>query len=86
MSKENFYVAVTRGRSGVDILTSDVERLRDSVTRSEERRSAVELERDRIQMPVIGQPGWRQELEQTLEEGHERGKVQRHEHEWGIER
>jgi hypothetical protein len=43
MRKELFYVAASRGRQSVTIITSDKERLKDTVARSMARRSASEL-------------------------------------------
>jgi len=45
MQKELFYVAASRGRGSVDVITSDKERLRDTIARSTARRSASELAR-----------------------------------------
>ena len=45
MQKELFYVAASRGRESVDVITSDRERLWDTVARSTARRSASELAR-----------------------------------------
>jgi len=45
MKKELFYVAATRGREKVTVVTSDKELLRESVGRSGERQSASELVR-----------------------------------------
>jgi hypothetical protein len=45
MKKELFYVAASRGRESVAVVTSDKELLRDSVARSGERQSASELVR-----------------------------------------
>jgi len=45
MKKELFYVAASRGRESVTVVTSDKELLRDSVVRSGERQSASELVR-----------------------------------------
>src|ERR1022692_996849 len=45
MQKELFYVAASRGREIVDVITSDKERLRDTVARSTARKSASELAR-----------------------------------------
>jgi len=45
MAKELFYVAASRGREGVEVITSDKERLREAVARSTARRSASELAR-----------------------------------------
>jgi conjugative relaxase-like TrwC/TraI family protein len=43
MPKELFYVAASRGRHSVTILTSDVDRLRETVGQSMQRKSALEL-------------------------------------------
>ena len=45
MSRELFYVAASRGRERVTVITSDAEALRDSVGRSAARQSATELAR-----------------------------------------
>ncbi len=45
MSKELFYVAASRGRSSITVVTSDKERLRQAVGRSAMRESATELAR-----------------------------------------
>jgi conjugative relaxase-like TrwC/TraI family protein len=45
MRKELFYVAATRGRQSVQVITSDKELLRESVARSAARQSASELAR-----------------------------------------
>jgi conjugative relaxase-like TrwC/TraI family protein len=45
MKKELFYVAASRGRESVQVITSDKELLRQSVARSGERQSASELVR-----------------------------------------
>jgi ATP-dependent exoDNAse (exonuclease V) alpha subunit len=45
MRKELFYVAASRGRESVTVITSDKERLRESVARSTARKSASELAR-----------------------------------------
>ena len=45
MKKELFYVAASRGRESVTVVTSDKELLRESVGRSGERQSASELVR-----------------------------------------
>ena len=45
MKKELFYVAASRGRESVTVVTSDKDLLRQSVSRSGERQSASELVR-----------------------------------------
>ena len=47
MQKELFYVAASRGRRSVQVITSDKELLRESVARSTARQSASELARKR---------------------------------------
>lgn len=46
MKKELFYVAASRGREQLTVVTSDKELLRDSIARSGARKSAVELVRE----------------------------------------
>jgi len=43
MSREQFYVATSRGRDSVQVFTSDTEALRDAVAVSGARQSATEL-------------------------------------------
>jgi voltage-gated potassium channel Kch len=45
MQKELFYVAASRGRESVIVVTSDKERLRETVARSTARKSASEIAR-----------------------------------------
>jgi len=45
MTKELFYVAASRGREAITVVTSDKELLRSSIMRSGQRQSASELER-----------------------------------------
>ena len=45
MTKELFYVAASRGREAITVVTSDKEQLRSSIMRSGQRQSASELER-----------------------------------------
>src|SRR4029453_44479 len=45
MQKELFYVAASRGRRSVEVITSDKERLRETVAHSTARQSASELAR-----------------------------------------
>jgi conjugative relaxase-like TrwC/TraI family protein len=54
-SRENFYVAVTRGRKSATIYTDDKEELAKAIKRSHPRRSATELIDGRRQ-PVDGRP------------------------------
>ena len=49
MKKELFYVAASRGREELTVVTADKELLRDSIARSGARQSVTELERDAAQ-------------------------------------
>jgi conjugative relaxase-like TrwC/TraI family protein len=55
MKKELFYVAASRGRESVTVVTSDKELLRESVGRSGERQSASELVRKTVKNGAPGQ-------------------------------
>jgi len=46
MKQEQFYVAASRGREGITVITSDVDRLRESLGISSTRPSATELTRE----------------------------------------
>jgi conjugative relaxase-like TrwC/TraI family protein len=59
MRKELFYVAASRGRENVQIITSDKELLRDSIGLSNARQSATELER-------ANRPGLHQGMDRGL--------------------
>jgi hypothetical protein len=48
MKKELFYVAASRGRSEIAVVTSDREQLRESVGVSTMRQSAIELARKQL--------------------------------------
>jgi ATP-dependent exoDNAse (exonuclease V) alpha subunit len=50
MKQEQFYVAASRGREGITVITSDVDRLRESLGISSARPSAMELARELDQM------------------------------------
>ena len=63
MRKELFYVAASRARESVTVVTSDKELLRETVARSVARQSASELER-RVQSPSLREKG----LKPTLRE------------------
>lgn len=54
MQKELFYVAASRGRESVMVVTSDKERLRDSIAQSTARKSASELARQQRPGPHQG--------------------------------
>jgi conjugative relaxase-like TrwC/TraI family protein len=77
MKQEQFYVAASRGRDGITVITSDVDRLRESLGISSARPSAMELARELVQMNIkerILQP----------QPVHEINLAQRH-HETGID-
>jgi ATP-dependent exoDNAse (exonuclease V) alpha subunit len=57
MRKELFYVAASRGKRSVQVITSDKEQLRESVARSTARKSASELARKA--RPGLHQGPWR---------------------------
>jgi ATP-dependent exoDNAse (exonuclease V) alpha subunit len=50
MKQEQFYVAASRGRSEITVITSDVDRLRESLGISSARPSAMDLARELVQM------------------------------------
>ncbi len=54
MRKELFYVAASRGREQISIVTSDRERLRETIAQSSARKSASELARQRRPGPQQG--------------------------------
>ena len=54
MQKELFYVAASRGRQSVTVITSDKERLQETVARSMARTSASELVRDKLTLSHQG--------------------------------
>jgi conjugative relaxase-like TrwC/TraI family protein len=56
MQKELFYVAASRGRHSVTVITSDKQRLQETVGRSMARTSATELLRDRTKCIRRGAP------------------------------
>src|SRR5581483_7826678 len=66
MKKELFYVAASRGRESLTVVTSDKELLRESVARSGERQSASELVRK-----VGRNQAWRRRL--PVDSGRHRG-------------
>ena len=49
MKQEQFYVAASRGRDGITVITSDVDQLRESLGISSARPSATELAREQAQ-------------------------------------
>ena len=57
MSRELFYVAASRGRERISVITSDAEGLRCSVGRSGARISATELARKTMRPPGIAEAG-----------------------------
>ncbi len=66
MRKELFYVAASRGRESITVVTSDKELLRETIARSEARQSASELSR-KTQGPALEEKERRQTLrEQNL--------------------
>jgi ATP-dependent exoDNAse (exonuclease V) alpha subunit len=64
MKQELFYVAASRGREGISIVTSDVERLGESLGVSMARPSAIELANEMARAKVLPE----QELGQVLKQ------------------
>ena len=67
MKQEQFYVAASRGREGITVITSDVDRLRESLGISSARPSAMELAREQAHLShreheIQHAPGQRVEL------------------------
>jgi len=56
MKQEQFYVAASRGREGITVITSDVDRLRESLGISSMRPSATELTREQTRQNELA-PG-----------------------------
>jgi hypothetical protein len=56
MKQEQFYVAASRGREGITVITSDVDRLRESLGISSTRPSATELTREQTRQNELA-PG-----------------------------
>ena len=65
MQRELFYVAASRGRERVLVITSDKQRLRESVARSTARQSASELAR-KVGGPNPGNPRHAQVVNEIL--------------------
>jgi hypothetical protein len=57
MKQEQFYVAASRGRDGITVITSDVNQLRESLGISTARPSATELARERAQAHLSQEHG-----------------------------
>jgi hypothetical protein len=53
MKQEQFYVAASRGREGITVITSDVDRLRESLGISSMRPSATELTREQTRQSEL---------------------------------
>jgi conjugative relaxase-like TrwC/TraI family protein len=70
MKQEQFYVAASRGREGITVITSDVDRLRESLGISSMRPSATELTREQTRQNELA-PGI--ESVSALKIGHEIG-------------
>ena len=70
MKQEQFYVAASRGREGITVITSDVDRLRESLGISSARPSATELTREQTRQNELA-PGI--ESVSALKIGHEIG-------------
>ena len=53
MKQEQFYVAASRGREGITVITSDIDRLRESLGISSARPSATELTREQTRQSEL---------------------------------
>jgi conjugative relaxase-like TrwC/TraI family protein len=74
MRKELFYVAASRGRESITVVTSDIDLLRESVARSVARQSASELSRKAQGPPLEGlKPSFRERERPELPVAHEQG-------------
>jgi UvrD-like helicase family protein len=83
MKKELFYVAASRGRESVTVITSDKELLRESVARSGERQSASEL----VRKVGENRPWWRRPwLEQAVQRGLAAARAMARQAAWREER
>jgi conjugative relaxase-like TrwC/TraI family protein len=72
MRKELFYVAASRGRESITVVTSDKELLRETVASSDARQSASELAR-KAQGPLLEKPSLRERERRELPVAHEQG-------------
>jgi ATP-dependent exoDNAse (exonuclease V) alpha subunit len=66
MKQEQFYVAASRGRDGITIITSDVDGLRESLGISSARPSATELAREQAQTHTGPDHGIAQQQAQSV--------------------
>lgn len=67
MKQEQFYVAASRGRDGITIITSDVDRLRESLGISSARPSATELAREQAHTHKGSDLGFAHQPAQSIE-------------------
>jgi hypothetical protein len=67
MKQEQFYVAASRGRDEITIITSDVDGLRESLGISSARPSATELAREQAQVHPAPEHGLAQLPIQSIE-------------------
>jgi hypothetical protein len=74
MRKELFYVAASRGREGITVVTSDKDLLRESVAHSVARQSASELSRKAQRPSLEGlKPSLRERERREVPVAHEQG-------------
>ncbi len=66
IGKELFYVAVSRGREGLQVFTSDPQELKESIALSGERRSAIEIARETSNISRQRQPEGLEIVRETL--------------------
>jgi predicted RNA-binding protein with PIN domain len=67
MKQEQFYVAASRGREGITVITSDADRLRESLGISAARPSATELAREQTHMHPAQEHGLAHTSTQKIE-------------------
>jgi hypothetical protein len=67
MKQEQFYVAASRGRDGITVITSDVDQLRESLGISSARPSATELAREQAQIQPAQEHGLAHTATQKIE-------------------
>jgi ATP-dependent exoDNAse (exonuclease V) alpha subunit len=75
MKHEQFYVAASRGRDGITIVTSNVDQLRESLGISSARPSATELAREQAQIHPAQEHGMTQLPTQKIEPPTSRNEI-----------
>jgi hypothetical protein len=75
MRQEQFYVAASRGRDGITVITSNVDQLRESLGISSARPSATELAREQAQIHPAQEHGMTQLPTQKIEPPMSRNEI-----------